>query len=117
MTNTLWTLRLSAAAEADYRNILRWTTEHFGRAQARAYADTLKATLTALSAGPDMVGVANREDIGANIRTLHVARNGRHGRHFVMFRAEETSGQRYINVLRLLHDSMDLPQHLPSTER
>ncbi|MGH8699817.1 MAG: type II toxin-antitoxin system RelE/ParE family toxin [Burkholderiales bacterium] len=46
-----WPVRLSAAAEADLQDILRWTVERFGEAQARVYAETLSAALEALAAG------------------------------------------------------------------
>jgi len=111
-----WTVRLSAAAEADYRQILRWTVENFGSVQARIYADTLSFALKALSAGPSIIGVKERPEIGGNIRTLHVARNGRKGRHVVMFRVNITQGRDVIDVLRLLHDSMELERHLPPAE-
>ena len=111
-----WTIRLSAAAESDYRQILRWTAENFGLPQARIYADTLSLALKALSTGPAIIGVKERGEIGTNIWTLHVARNGRKGRHFVMFRVGRFQGQDVIDVLRLLHDSMDLERHLPSVE-
>lgn len=116
MAGSLWTVRLSAAAEADYRQILRWTVENFGSAQARIYADTLSSALKALGAGPDIIGAKERPEIGSNVRTLHVARNGRKGRHFVMFRVGGVEGENLIDVLRLLHDSMDLERHLPPTE-
>lgn len=108
-----WTVRLSAAAEADYRQILRWTFENFGSVQARSYADTLSSALKALNAGPAIIGVKARAEIGNNIHTLHVARNGRKGRHFVMFRVDSIQGVDVIDVLRLLHDSMDLARHCP----
>jgi len=108
-----WTVRLSAAAEADFRQILLWTLDNFGSAQARAYADTLSSALKALNAGPAIIGVKERPEIGANIRTLHVARNGCKGRHFVMFRISSIQRADVIDVLRLLHDSMDLERHLP----
>jgi toxin ParE1/3/4 len=111
-----WTVRLSAAAEADYRQILRWTVENFGAAQARNYADTLSSALQALSAGPAVPGVKERPEIGSDIRTLHVARNGRKGRHFVMFRIGGSQEGEAIDVLRLLHDSMDMERHLPPAE-
>jgi toxin ParE1/3/4 len=112
-----WTVRLSSAAEADYKQILRWTVESFGTAQARDYANTLSSALKALSAGPAIIGVKERPEIGNNIRTLHVARNGRKGRHFIMFRLGSIQGRDVIDVLRLLHDSMDLERHLPPTEQ
>ena len=117
MAGSFWTVRLSSAAEADYQQILHWTVENFGTAQARHYADTLSSALKALSPGPAIIGVKERPEIGNNIRTLHVARNGRKGRHFVMFRVGSIQGRDVIDVLRLLHDSMDLERHLPPTEQ
>lgn len=111
-----WAVRLSAAAEADYRRILRWTTENFGSAQARTYADTLAPALKAVTAGPELIGVRERPEIGTGIRTLHVVRNGRKGRHFVMFRIASAQNNTVIDVLRLLHDSMDLERYGPFTE-
>lgn len=90
--------------------------ENFGSAQARSYAETLSSALRALSAGPDVIGVKERPEIGDQIRTLHVVRNGRKGRHFVMFRVGNIQGSDVIDVLRLLHDSMDLERHLPPAE-
>ena len=43
--------------------------------------------------------------------TLHVARKGRKGPHFVVFRVAPSRSEQVIDVLRLLHDSMDLPRH------
>ncbi|MBI4753873.1 MAG: type II toxin-antitoxin system RelE/ParE family toxin [Betaproteobacteria bacterium] len=109
-----WTIRLSAAAERDYREILRWTAETFGRRQANTYARTLSNALRDLALGPSIRGARPREDVGAGIHTLHVAREGRKGRHLVVFRANASSGEQVIDVLRLLHDCMDLPRHLPA---
>ena len=116
MAGSSWTVRLSAAAEADFRQILRWTVERFGSAQARVYADTLSSALKALGAGPDIVGVKERPEIGSNIRTLHVARNGRKGRHFILFRVGGSEGKNLIDVLRLLHGSLDQERHLPPAD-
>lgn len=116
MAENTWTVRLSAAAEADFRQILRWTVDNFGSAQARAYADTLSSALQALNAGTSVIGVKERPEIGSNIWTLHVARNGRKGRHFIMFRVAGAQDSKVIDVLRLLHDSMDLERHLPQND-
>lgn len=116
MGGTVWTVRLSASAAADFRQILGCTVENFGAAQARTYADTLSTALQALSAGLATIGVKARPEIAADIRTLHVARQGRKGRHFVLFRATSVDGHEFIDVLRLLHDSMDLKRHSPTDE-
>ena len=111
-----WTVRLTAAAEADFEEILRWTVDQFGEAQARIYAETISAALNDLAAGPTVVGARKRDDILKGIFTLHVARKGRKGRHFVMFRVGRAPDREVIEVLRLLHDAMDLQRHLPTAE-
>jgi len=108
-----WTVRLTAAAEADFEEILRWTVDQFGDVQARIYAETVSAALNDLTAGPTVVGARKRGDILKGIFTLHVARKGRKGRHFVLFRVGRVPDSDVIEVLRLLHDAMDLPRHLP----
>lgn len=104
-----WTIRLAAQAEHDFRMILTWTREHFGKSQATVYAETLGLALEALLNGPDIPGSRIRPELGAEIRVLHVARNGRKGRHFIVFRAEQAG---VIEVLRILHDCMDLQRHV-----
>ena len=105
----VWTVRLGQQAEQDYVQILQWTVKTFGEGQASTYAETIALAIEALEGGPDIWGVRVREDIQPGIRTLRVARQGRAGRHFVVFRAAGSD----IDVLRLIHDSMDLPRHLP----
>jgi len=110
-----WTVRLATAAEADFHQILRWTMDNFGSVQTQIYADTLSSALKELSAGPAIIGAKERGEIGTHLWTLHVARKGRKGRHFVMFRVGSFQGRKVIDVLRLLHDSMDLERHLLPT--
>ncbi len=111
-----WPVRLTAAAEADFQEILRWTLEQFGEAQVRVYAETLSTALETLAAGPKVIGAKARNDITKGLFTLHVARGGRKGRHFVMFRIGHDQDRKVIEVLRLLHGAMDLPRHLPPTD-
>ena len=106
----VWKVRLAAKAELDFSEIITWTIENFGERQADIYAATLTLAIEALHDGPQQLGAKARDDIGLGIRTLHVARRGRSGRHFVVFR--EATYQR-IDVLRLLHDNMDLGRHIP----
>ena len=106
-----WRIRLTMTAETDFQNILRWTSEHFGARQAHIYADTLTEAIEALTEGPDLAGSRERNDIGEGLRVLHVARGGRKGRHFLLCRVQAQAKPPAIDVLRLLHDSMDLPRH------
>ena len=109
-----WRVRLSSAAERDFEDIIRWTVRRYGRRQARTYARTLTKAFEELASGPAVPGVKSREEISAGLFTLHVARRGRKGRHFVLFRAGRDGGRTVIDVLRVLHDAMDLARHVPT---
>ena len=111
-----WRVRLAAAAENDFRNILRWTSERFGEEQARVYAETLTWAIESLAAGPEVPGSRRRDEIAAGLMTLHVARKGRKGRHVVLYRVGRPEEPPVIDVLRLLHDSMDIIRHVGTGE-
>ncbi len=106
-----WTLRLAQKADQDMAEIIAWTVEHFGSRQAVMYAETLTMALEALFDGPDIIGARRRDDIQPGVSLLHVARQGRRGRHFIVFRPGKG---RVIDILRILHDSMDIVRHLDS---
>lgn len=108
--SVVWKVRLAAQAELDFSEIITWTLEKFGERQAETDAEMLTLAIEALHNGPEQLGAKARDDIGSGIRSLHVARQGRSGRHFVVF--SEAKNQ-CIDVLRLLHDSMDLARHSP----
>lgn len=108
----VWRVRLTQQAERDLHDILRWTAENFGTLQAKNYAETLMAAIEALSEGPDIQGTKERDELAPGARVLHVARHGRKGRHFLVFRAVE---EQVVEVLRLLHDSMELTKHMSAS--
>jgi toxin ParE1/3/4 len=101
-------------AKSDLAKILRWTAEQFGNGQAQVYLETVTLALEDLCAGPDIVGSKVRSDIAPHMFTLHVGRKGRKGRHFLMFRVRRLDSRNVIEVVRILHDSMDLVRHLPT---
>jgi toxin ParE1/3/4 len=111
MAERRWRVRLGAAAELDFANIIKWTAENFGARQSRVYRDTLIQAIRELADGPDVAGSKARDEIMPDLRTLHVARRGRRGSHFLMYRA---APKRTIEIVRILHDRMDLKRHLPS---
>ena len=114
--NPVWNIRLARAAEDDFQHIMRWTIIHFGRRQSKTYSKTLTLALNDLSNGPDIPGVRKREDISPGIYTLHVARKNRRGRHFIVFRVNHSSATPTIDILRILHETMDLVRHLSAAE-
>jgi toxin ParE1/3/4 len=107
-----WAVRLTAVAEADFAQVLRWTAAQFGARQAQVYARTLSLAIEALSQGPEVLDASAMDDIAPGLRALHVARSGRKGRHIVIFREQPGEEAAVVEVLRVLHDAMDLPRHL-----
>jgi len=111
MAERRWRVRIGAAAEVDFANILKWTAENFGERQSRVYRDTLVLAIGELAHGPNVAGSRARDEIMAGLHTLHVARRGRSGSHFLMYRAASNST---IEIVRILHERMDLRRHVPS---
>src|SRR5690348_15234931 len=101
MAEGSWRVRLGAAAEVDFANILKWTTENFGARQSRLYSAGLVQAIGELADGPDVAGSMVRNEIMAGLRTLHIARHGRRGSHFLMYRARPNS---VIEIVCILHD-------------
>ncbi len=118
-----WKVILAPAAEADLADILAWSAEAFGDAARRRYAALIVQAIEDLTADPARVGVETRPEIAAGVQTYHLAhfRNrvapaaGRviTPRHFLIFRLRRDSA---VEIVRVLHDSMDLARHLPPAE-
>jgi toxin ParE1/3/4 len=106
-----------AAARGDMRSIVAWTHEQFGERPARVYGETLASPVHALAFGPAAMGVKKRTDLAEGLFTLHVSRAGAKGRHFLLFRIAPDEGCRAIEVLRIFHDAMDLPNHASRVSR
>ena len=104
-----WRVRIGSEAERDFVQILRYTLETFGERQAASYKALLIEALASLSDGPQVPGSRSREEILAGLRTLHIGKRGRPARHFVMYRASDAQT---IDVLRILHDAMDIARHV-----
>lgn len=110
------TARLSPEAEADFLDILEWSTRHFGVAAAKRYADLIIQALHDLEVDAERPGVQQRPELPTGVHTYHLAQShdrvagGRvkAPRHFILYRIEE---QR-LDVLRILHDSRDLARYL-----
>ena len=104
-----WRVALAERANRDFVDILEYTIETFGARQARIYRSTLTSALRALESGPELRGSKPRDEVAVGLRSLHVARSGRRGWHVIVYRA---GPKRTIEVLRILHDAMDLARHM-----
>jgi toxin ParE1/3/4 len=112
-------VRLSALAEDDIVAILARTEETFGEAARLRYEALLAVCLRTIAIDPKCPGSAGRPEIGEGIRTYHLRygraripseRRVRKPRHFLLYRALKPE---LVGVGRILHDGMDLPQHVP----
>jgi toxin ParE1/3/4 len=102
---------LSRLAETDLAHIAAWTAENFGQRQAEVYIDALLDTIDELSAGEPARSKA-RDEIAIGLRTLHMAKRGRQGRHVLVYKSAED----LLMIVRILHDSMEVSRHLPDAE-
>lgn len=109
---SIWTVRLTTQATQDVEDILDWTFVQFGQLQMESYTAVINEALEALNQGPRLFDARRRPELGDDVATLHVSRQGRKGRHLLVFRVHDTES--LIEVLCILHDSMDLSRHVDS---
>jgi toxin ParE1/3/4 len=104
----------SPSAVADVDDIYAWTGAHFGLMQAEKYLELIELSVDEIAVRPDGPLTRRHPGMHPDARTLHLARTGLHAKHFLLFRHTE-DGE--IEVGRLLHDAMDLAEHLPEEYR
>jgi toxin ParE1/3/4 len=97
-------LVLSHQAQADYEDILGVTLRTWGEQQYDRYAALLDDALLALQDNPSL-GHRSRQ-LPARYRLLHA------GRHLIVYRFTEGT----VYVIRILHDRMDVRQHIAEGE-
>ena len=115
---------LSVAAERDIVSILTWTHEHFGEQARLRYEALLVQAMIDVAENSHRPGSAARDEIAGLARTYHIwhSRNrvdkasGRvhTPRHFLIYRVND---RKQIEIGRVLHESVDLPNHLPTEYR
>ncbi|RUI00809.1 type II toxin-antitoxin system RelE/ParE family toxin [Pseudomonas aeruginosa] len=109
--------RISHDAQADIVDILRFTHNRFGDAARRRYQALIGAALEAVATDPQQVGSISREELGAGLRSIHLIycrsmpKIGKviRPRHLVFYRV---ATDQVLEVVRVLHDSMELERHL-----
>jgi toxin ParE1/3/4 len=104
-------VRMSRQADRDIENALAHTLTQFGEQQRLSYKALIVEALADISAEPFAPPARHRPELHPDARMFRIARRGRHARHFFVYRVV---GGQFIDVGRLLHDSMDLQRHLTS---
>ena len=118
----VFNISIAEAARSDLDDILDWTTNAFGAVGRKRYEALIQTALTGLLVDPGRIGVRQRNDIGTGICTYHLSTSRKRTtsaaqvakpRHLVFFRLQGN----FIQVLRILHDSMDFTRHASDLER
>ena len=94
---------LSAKSLEDLKSIGRFTLKYWGREQCEIYLSKLDESFHILAEQPH-IGTA-RDDIRKDYRVYHV------GRHLIFYRQKSTC----IEIIRILHDRMDVKTRLRSS--
>jgi toxin ParE1/3/4 len=113
-------VRLARPAAADIRALLEWSALAFGEAAAARYDRLIERALYNIATDPDRPGVRRRDDLGVGTRTYHLVHASgrtkkavdrvRRPRHLLIFRV---AGDGNLDIGRVLHDAMDIEQHVP----
>lgn len=94
------TYKLSKKAEKDFSDIYRYTFKKFGELQADKYTNSLESTFRLISENPK---------IGRSVDYVSKDLNRHeHMEHIIFYRIRKET----IFIVRLLHESMDVSQHL-----
>jgi toxin ParE1/3/4 len=110
-------ISIADAAQTDLDDILDWTTNAFGIAGRKRYEALIQNAFIDLLSDPGRNGVRQRNDIGMGICAYHLSTSRKRTtsaahvakpRHLVFFRVQG----KVIQILRLLHDSMDFARHV-----
>ena len=117
----VYKISIADAAQTDLDDILEWTARAFGTAGRKRYEVLIQTALTDLLCDPGRIGVRQRNDVGTDICAYHLSTSRKRAktaiqvgkpRHLVFFRVQG----KVIQILRLLHDSMDFTRHVSDRE-
>lgn len=99
------------AARADIRNALKTSSRDFGPHARRAYKTLIDHAVAMLCADACRAGVRRIDDLSDGVFLFHLRHARARGalpkdpRHLIVFTCDDAA----ITILRVLHDSMDVP--------
>ncbi|MCI1021505.1 type II toxin-antitoxin system RelE/ParE family toxin [Pseudomonas putida] len=110
-------VRISPQACTDIADTLRFTEVRLGKIVRERYQELLQTTIHSLAGQPTPLGSKKRDELSPGLRSLHLSFNvqqmpdGRmiSPRHIVFYR---TGTDQVVEILRVLHDAMEVAQHL-----
>ena len=118
MKRPAYEVSLAATADSDFIEIMDWSADQFGPSAAGRYEALIGQALIDLSDDPFRVGARQQPELSEELYVYHLASSHdrvaagsrvKAPRHFFLYRVVSVN----VEVLRILHDSRDLAQHLP----
>ena len=108
--------RLTHAVQADIVSILAWSHEQFGEDARKRYEGLLAAAIRDAASHVDDVRATPRPELGTDVFSWHLSHSRAHSpagkvrrpRHFLICRRDNGT----LVIGRVLHDAMDLRQHV-----
>jgi toxin ParE1/3/4 len=112
-------LRRTTRAVEDLENCIFWSATHFGLSAAHRYKKLLEVSLLAIVNDAALSGSKPIEGFQCNVRIYHIRHSRKNAevsgkivknpRHFIVYQKVD---DQTIDILRVLHDSMDLEGNL-----
>lgn len=114
---------IAPVAQGDIDLILTWSEVQFGNRARRRYEALLTQAILDVAENPELPGSCRRDEVGSDFRTYHLTHSKRRiprsigrvkqPRHFLLYRVRNDE----VQIVRVLHDGMDLASHLPPDYR
>lgn len=101
----MFNIRLTELADADLISIYVYTFNRYGESQAVKYTNALKEAFNKIAANPNRIGTVDRSEVRLGYRSYHQQR------HLIFYRVVDND----VEIVRLLHDSMDITKHFPES--
>jgi toxin ParE1/3/4 len=113
--------RLSGPAKADIAAILRRSEELRGKEARVRYRACLAAAMRRIAADPGGPSSVDRSELLPGVRSFHIrlSRNGSreapvaNPTHLIFYRAVQPGE---VEIVRVLHERMDMPRHVGGKE-
>jgi toxin ParE1/3/4 len=95
------------AAKQDILDVIKYTKDRWGAAQAREYAALIEDALIAIASDPERG--KSRADLRPGMFAFHISQRGRSARHILFYRV---NAKGTVEIVRFLHDAMDFDRQL-----
>ena len=98
----------SPRAKNDIKRVLQYTLKKWGEGQAWEYSALIEEALDTVGVDPARGKSVTAGPAG--VLRFHIRQTGRDARHVLFYRIGVDGT---VEIIRLLHDSMDFERHLP----